>query len=91
MYHFIFSTSGWKYSAHSKRYIAKDGQYSLSINPHNIILEPKSHTAYCFNRKVASTAWMRLFTKMHAEEKNLQGEDIRKNILPRRRYYKYED
>ena len=96
MYPFIFSTSGWKYYAHST-YNAKPGAKTKivpkmvlrllrrSIDPQNIILEPKSHTAYCFNHKVASTAWMRLFTKMHAEEKNF------KSIVDSKAYYKYED
>ena len=80
MYHFIFSTSsGWKYSAHST-YIAKGGRHSRwkallghSIDPRHIILEPKSHTAYCFNCKAGSTTWMTLFTKMHAEEKKVKS------------------
>ena len=84
MYHFIFRTSGWKYSTNST-YIAKDGattnmvpkmaltMLEHSIKPRNIILEPKSHTAYCFNCKAGSTTWQTLFTKMHADKKEVKS------------------
>ena len=96
MYHFIFRNLGWNNYFENSTYVVKDRAKTKkvpktvlqslrnSINPQNIILEPRSHTAYCFNQKAGSAAWKRLFGKMHAKEKRFKSI-LQHNAL------KYED
>ena len=85
MFHFIFRTLGWNNYFENSTYVVKDRAKTKkvpkavleslrhSINPQNIILEPRSHTAYCFNPKAGSATWKRLFGKMHAKEKRFKS------------------
>ena len=70
--YFIFSSSEWSYYQEST-YQAKNTKFSQSIHPRNILLEPKSQTAYCFIHKVASSTWMKLFTNIHKDEKRFKA------------------
>ena len=68
----ISSSSEWRYCQEST-YQAKNTNFSQSMDPKNIILEPKSQTAYCFIHKAASSTWMKLFTNIHKDEKRFKA------------------
>jgi 3-mercaptopyruvate sulfurtransferase SseA len=49
----------------------------------SFLLDPeKTHTAYCFNHKVASTTWMALYARLDGDEEFL--EEMKRTQL----YYK---
>ena len=78
----FFRTSAWDYFRYPN-YNAKDDNFSQTIHPDHILLEPKSRTAYCYIHKVASSTWMKLFTHLHKESKRYQA------IIHFGQYYKY--
>ena len=57
----------------SLTYQAKETKWSQEIHPSSFIVEPRSRSIFCINRKVASSRWQLLFNQIHSDEPYISG------------------